>query len=330
MTDPLIQLTTRRENFRLRDTFAISRGAKDSVDVVLVELQREGLTGNGEAVPNPRYSQTSESTVDEIHGAASTILNGCTHETLIEELPANAARNGVDAAMWHLEARDSGQPVWQLAGLPEPQPVLGTCTLSMDSPTRMAEAARQFSDYPLLKLKLGKDDAVECVKAVRGARPDARLIVDANEAWDIDMLDEYVPQLASLDVECIEQPLPAEKDEVLASRNYEIPLCADESFLVADDLPDLVDRYDIFNIKLDKTGGLTAAIDVAQSIRDAARQIMIGSMMSTSLSLAPAMLLAHDAVYVDLDSPIWLEEDRVGGLGCVNGICQPAKPLLWG
>ncbi len=326
----MIQLDARHESWPLRSSFSISRGSKTSVDVIVVELGESGIRGHGEAVPYPRYDQTIEQTIDSIHEVAQDIRNGISRNELIEILPANAARNALDCAMWDFEAKRSKQPAWKIAGLPKPKPVVGAYTISMGDPDSMAQAARKARQFPLLKLKLGVAAVAESVTAVRNACPGSRLVVDANEAWDIDQLDELMPQLAELRIEAIEQPLPAGKDEELATRDYPIPLCADESFFDSAELDSLSGHYQIFNIKIDKTGGLTHAIRTAAAIRQSGKEIMIGSMMATSLALAPAMLLAYNAAIVDLDSPLWLTSDRAGGIRYENGVFLPAERTLWG
>ncbi len=326
----MIKLSARHENWRLREEFATSHGPKNSVNLVVVDLNENGVSGHGEAVPYPRYEQSVEQTLDAISDVTRDIQNGVTRDELRKLIPANAARNALDCAMWDLEGKQRELPVWRLAGLPQPKSVTGVYTLSLNTPENMAEQARSVRNFPHLKLKLNAAEVIESVQAVRTARPDARLIVDANEAWDIDTLDSVEPKLSDLGVEAIEQPLPAKDDAVLESRNYTIDLCADESFFVAADVQRLTNRYNTFNIKLDKSGGLTEAIDTAKEIEKHGLNIMIGSMMSTSLSLAPAMLLTHNAKIVDLDSPVWLQVDRIGGLQFKDGHFSPAKSTLWG
>ncbi len=326
----MIQLNARHENWPLRDKFSISRGSRSSVDVVVVELNKSGTLAHGEAVPYARYEQTVEQTLDAISDIAEDIRNGMSRDDLIRALAPNAARNALDCALWDLEAKAGGTPVWKLGRLPKPKPVVGAYTVSMAPPEDMARSSLEVSHYPLLKLKLGESMALESVEAVRRACPETRLIVDANEAWTIQMLDDLMPRLVELGIETIEQPLPAGADEILESREYEIPLCADESFFDTDDLARLSNCYEIFNIKLDKTGGLTHAVRIAEQIRRRNKQIMVGSMMATSLSLAPAMLLTHDAAFVDLDSPLWLDADREGGIQYRDGLFEPAQRTLWG
>ncbi len=318
------------EVWDLRNSFSISRGSKSSVDVVTVAVTRNGCRGVGECVPYARYQQTVSDTLNTIGAVDRECLGELTRRYLNEKLPPTAARNALDCALWQLESRECGKPVWQIAGLPEPKPICGVYSLSLEPPDKLAKAAVEKRNFPLLKIKLGKLEVVESVKAVRDACPDSRIIVDANEAWDFDALQTYLPELKTLQVEMIEQPLHATEDHLLENLESDIPLCADESFHVAGDLERLCPRYDMFNIKLDKTGGLTEAIRAVSQIKAAGKDFMVGSMMSTSYSLAPAMLLAQDAKYVDLDSSVWLREDRANGIRFIDGTLYPADAVLWG
>ena len=318
------------ENWVLRDTFAISRGSKDSVDVVVVEIEDDSFVGVGEALPYVRYQQSTGQTLKQISQIAHASVQNLTRESLRRNFPPNAARNALDCALWDLEAKKSGKPVWQLAKLPPPGMIPGVCSLSMEKPQKLADSAKMRSEFPVLKIKLGNELVIESVEAVRNVRPDATLIIDANEAWDFDTFRSYLPELEKLGVEMIEQPLSASEDVELELLESKIPICADESFHLSSDLERLHNRYDIFNIKLDKSGGLTEAIEASRQIIAAGKEIMVGSMLATSLSLAPAVLLAHNARYVDLDSSIWLSNDRPGGVQFTNGIISPAERTLWG
>ena len=318
------------ENWPLRDTFSISRGSKSSVDVVVVQIESESCIGMGEALPYGRYNQTIDQTLNLISEITETLGDGLSRESLKNAYPPSAARNALDCALWDLEAKITDTPVWQLADLPLPGELKGVCSLSMNHPDKLAESALAKEDFPILKIKLGNELVIESLEAVRAARQDAVLIVDANEAWDITSFQAYIPELIQLGIEMIEQPLPACADEALDLIECDIPLCADESFHVGSDLNSLKNRYNIFNIKLDKTGGLTEAIEAVHEITAAGKEIMVGSMMATSLSLAPAVLLAHNARYVDLDSSIWLLKDRQGGVRFRNGMIAPADRTLWG
>ncbi len=319
-----------REQWNLRSPFSISRGSKSFVEVVKVIVTRNELTGTGECVPYARYEQNVTNTLQTISRIERICGGKLDRDYLNENFSPSSARNALDCALWQLESMESGRPVWQIAGLQQPKSIPGVYSLSLEPPEGLAKSALARQNYPLLKIKLGKDQVIESVKAVRDVCPDHRIIVDANEAWDFKSLNVYLPRLVDLGVEMIEQPLHATKDHQLERMESEIPLCADESFHVSEDVDRLCARYDMFNVKLDKTGGLTEAIKTVERIKTAGKSIMIGSMMSTSYSLAPAMLLAQDAVYVDLDSSVWLEEDHPDGVGFIDGILHPAKTSLWG
>jgi len=245
-------------------------------------------------------------------------------------MAAGAARNALDVALWDLEAKRSGSSVWALAGIAEPHPVVTAYTLSVDTPERMAAAAREEAHRPLLKLKLTGAGDLERVRAVRAGAPQATLIVDANEAWTLDHLRDYAPALAALGVALIEQPLPAGQDAALAGLPRPVPLCADESCHTSADLAALAGRYDYVNIKLDKTGGLTEGLRLLHAARAQGFKIMVGCMIGSSLAMAPAMLLAQDAEFVDLDAPLLLARDRQPGLRYEGSTVYPPKPNLWG
>ncbi len=318
------------ETWPLKNSFSISRGSKSSVDVVIVKIEDGASTGYGEAVPYRRYDQDVKGTLDTIQQIARENANRLSHDILRQQYPPSAARNALDCALWDLEAKQADTPVWKLVDLPAPAPLIGAYSLSLEPPEQLAENARDFSSFPLLKIKLGKEQVVESVAAVRETCPRTRIIIDANEAWDIDLLQRVLPDLKMLAVELIEQPLPAAADSMLEEIDCIVPLCADESFHCLEDLERLADRYDYFNIKLDKTGGLSTALELTKRVKAIGKQIMVGSMMSTSLGLAPAMLLAYDAAFVDLDSSMWLAEDRPYGIRFENGILHPANRRLWG
>jgi L-Ala-D/L-Glu epimerase len=252
------------------------------------------------------------------------------HRQLGVLLPPGAARNALDCALWDLEAKRAGRRAWGLAGVPEPRPVPTAYTLSLDAPDRMAAAARAVPHLRLLKLKLGGAGDPERLAAVRASRPDARLVADANEAWTPDMLVPFLDAAALAGVDLVEQPLPAGADEALAGVAHPVPICADESAHTSADLEDLVGRYDAVNIKLDKTGGLTEALVMAREARARGFRIMVGSMVATSLAAAPALLLAEDADWVDLDGPLLLARDRDPGLLIEDGLIHPPPPELWG
>jgi L-alanine-DL-glutamate epimerase-like enolase superfamily enzyme len=281
-------------------------------------------------VPYPRYGESVEGVVAAIEAMRDAITEGTDRDTLRERMPAGAARNALDCALWDLEAKRRGTPVWWLAGLETPMPLTTAYTISLDEPEAMGRAAHEQANRPLLKLKLTGEDDLARVRAVRDAAPESRLIVDANEAWTPDVFAEMSPTLAALGVELIEQPLPADRDESLAELPHPVPVAADESCHTSADVPALAGRYDVVNIKLDKTGGLTEALRMAEIARDVGLGIMVGCMVGTSLGVAPATLLGPVARYVDLDAPLLLARDRTEGLRFEGSTLLPAERELWG
>jgi L-alanine-DL-glutamate epimerase-like enolase superfamily enzyme len=324
-------LTVRAERWKLARPFAISRGTKTEAEVVVVEIADGAARGCGESVPYPRYGESVEGTIAQIEGVAGRIAEGLDREALLAAMPAGAARNAVDAALWELEAKQAGRSVWEIAGLPAPpHPVTTAFTISLDTPEAMGEAARHEAHRPLLKLKVTGEGDLDRVRAVRAGAPDARIIVDANEGWTADHLADYGPALAALGVVLIEQPLPAGKDEALRGIPHPVPLCADESCHVAADLDALVGKYEFVNVKLDKTGGLTEALRLVAAARARGLRVMVGCMVGTSLAMAPALLPAQDAEIVDLDGPLLLAADRQPGLRFDGSLVHPPQPGLWG
>ncbi len=318
-----VSLSIAVEHWPIRGSFTISRGSKTEAAVVVVTLTDGAYSGRGECVPYARYGETVESVVTQIESLRPQLEAGLDRAALQQALPAGAARNAIDCAMWGLESRRAGRSVAALAGLPEPQPVLTAYTISLDTPEVMAARARDADDYPLLKLKLGVSDVVQTMQAVRAARPHAKLIVDANESWPINDLPDYLKAAYDCGIEMIEQPLPAGKDAALADIAHPVVLCADESAHTWNDLVGLKNRYEAVNLKLDKTGGLTEALATKAEAERLGFKIMIGCMVSTSLAIAPAFLLTAGAAWVDLDGPLLLERDRAGGVTCHQGILRP-------
>ena len=319
-----------RESWPIAGNFSISRGSKTAADVIVVELERAGKRGHGECVPYARYGETLEHTEAALEGIRGQVEAGLDRESLASLLRAGAARNAIDCALWDLEAKLSGIPAWRATGLSEPQPAVTAFTISLGAPQAMGAAAAAAHDRPLLKLKLGGDDNLERVQAVREGAPKARLIVDANEGWSPEQVESLTPDLARLGVELIEQPLPAGKDEALSEIRSAVPLCADESFHGADDLAVIAGRYQMVNIKLDKTGGLTEALKITEAARKMGLEIMVGCMVGTSLAMAPAALLAGAARYVDLDGPLLLARDRSPGMIYEGSVMYPPPSDLWG
>ena len=325
------ELAVRRESWPLAGVFRISRGARTVARTVLVELRDDESLGRGECVPYARYGETVDCVVDAIEGMRSEIERNLTRDELADAMPPGAARNAVDCALWDLEAKQSRRRAWErLAGGP-PGSVVTAYTLSIDEPAAMREAAVRHASRPLLKVKLDGDRVTERVAAVRAGAPGARIIVDANEAWTADILDACLPELARLGVDLVEQPLPAGADEALADIERTVPIAADESCHTHDDIPDLSGRYDVVNIKLDKAGGLTEALGLREAAVGAGLDIMVGCMLGTSLAMAPALLVARGARFVDLDGPLLLARDREPGLAYhPDGRVDPPPPELWG
>jgi L-alanine-DL-glutamate epimerase-like enolase superfamily enzyme len=314
----------------MRGTFRISRGARTETPTVIAEIEASGAVGRAECVPYPRYGESSDSVLAEIESVRPAIEAGMERAALQDALPAGAARNALDCALWDLEAKESGKRVWELAGIEPPPPVTSAMTLSLDTPQNMAEAARASAHLPLLKLKVTGDGDLERVTAVRRGAPDSRLIVDANEGWRPPMLDSLLPALAELGVELVEQPLPAAGDDVQLGRRFAIPLCADEACHTRADLDRLQDRYPMINIKLDKSGGLSEALALVHEARARGFRIMVGCMVGSSLAMAPALLLTPFAEYVDLDGPLLLARDCQPGLNYDGVIVHPPEAELWG
>jgi L-Ala-D/L-Glu epimerase len=319
-------ISVRAESFRLAEVFTIARGSRTEARVLTVAVTRGGVTGRGECVPYARYGESVESVATQIEGLPGDI----TREALQTALPAGAARNAVDCALWDLEAKAAGRRVWELARLPAPGPLVTAFTLSLDAPEKMRAAAAKNAHRPLLKIKLGTPDDMPRLEAVRAGAPDASIIVDANEGWTAEVYADLAPHLLRLGVQMVEQPLPAGEDAVLAEIERPLPVCADESCHDRASLPALKGKYDMINIKLDKTGGLTEAL----ALRDAARAegfaVMVGCMVGTSLAMAPAVLVAQGAAVVDLDGPLLLAEDRDPALRYDAAGVHPPEPALWG
>jgi L-alanine-DL-glutamate epimerase-like enolase superfamily enzyme len=325
-----LSLSVRTERWPIAGRFAIARGAKTEADVVVAELSDGGVTGRGECVPYARYGETIAGVAAAIEAMRAKLADGLDLAALQRAMPAGAARNALDCAFWDLAAKASGKPIHDLAGLPPPRALVTAYTISLDAPDAMAEAARKASSRKLLKVKLGGGDDAARIRAVRAAAPGAELIVDANEGWRADDLGENFAACAAAGVTLIEQPLPADDDGALASIARPIPVCADESVHDRASLASLAGKYDAVNIKLDKTGGLTEALLMARDAERLRFSIMVGCMVATSLSMAPAMLVAQRARVVDLDGPLLLARDREHGLRYEDSLVHPATRELWG
>lgn len=313
----------------LRAEFAISRGAKTHAETIRVRITEGSAAGRGECVPYARYGETPESVMAAIEGVRGHIEDGLDLAGLQTALPAGAARCALDCALWDLGAKLTGEPVWRHAGLPEPKPLETAITISLAAPEAMAEAAR-MAPGTLLKVKLGGPDDLARVEAVHRARPQARLILDANEGLAADTFPGIAKAAARLGVVLIEQPFPAGKDEALIRRPGPVALCADESAHTSADIQALARCYDAVNVKLDKAGGLTEALAMVRAARQSGMGVMIGCMIAGSLSMAPAVLLAGLADAADVDGPLWLAEDIADGLTFANGHVSPPTPALWG
>ncbi len=327
----MIHLSTRHESWPIRGSFTISRGTKTSAEVVTVTVNDGANRGRGECVPYARYGESIDSVIGLIEGLRPDIESGLDRESLQTALPAGAARNAIDCALWDLEAKRAGKSIWQLLHVAEPAHGLTTAyTLSLDTPGNMCKAAIANAGRPLLKLKLGGVGDVERVRAVREGSPNAELIIDANEAWDTEFYASIIPQLIDLNVVMIEQPFKTRDDDILASIERPITICADESCHDSGSLDALVGKYDMINIKLDKTGGLTEALRLKDLAASENMQVMVGCMLATSLAMAPAIVVGQGASIVDLDGPLLLEADRDDGLVYENSKILPLSTKLWG
>jgi L-alanine-DL-glutamate epimerase-like enolase superfamily enzyme len=323
-------LTARIERWPITGAFTISRGSKTEAVTVVAEISHGGHTGRGECVPYPRYGETPEATLAAVLAAQERLRKGLSREALQRALPAGAARNALDCALLDLEAKARGQRVWELLGRPAPRPCTTAFTISLGTPEAMAAATAKAASRPLLKIKLGGDGDAERIAAVRSQAPESELIVDANEAWTPANLEHNLAACAAVGVTLVEQPLPAGQDEALAGIRRPMAVCADESVHDRASLEGLRQRYDAINIKLDKTGGLTEALAMADAAQALGFEIMVGCMVGTSLAMAPAMLLTPQARFVDLDGPLLLAADRDDGLRYDGSTIYPPEPALWG
>jgi len=321
-----VKITVTPDTFRLAQVFTISRGSRTEAKVLTVRVSDGGVTGWGECVPYARYDETLDSVTAQI-AALPDVLS---RAALYDLLPAGAARNAVDCALWDLEAKRAGQRVWDLAGLPEPGPEITAYTLSLDTPDAMREQAAKNAHRPLLKIKLGTPDDMPRLEAVRAGAPKAKIILDANEGWSAEVYADLAPHLVRLGVALVEQPLPAAQDDALIGMARPVPVCADESCHDRTSLPHLKGKYDVVNIKLDKTGGLTEALALKQAAMAEGYDIMVGCMIGSSLAMAPATLVAQRAMVTDLDGPLLLAEDREQPLTFDEAGVHPPAAALWG
>jgi len=321
-----MQIEVTHDVFKLAQVFTISRGSRTQADVLSVTIRDELHAGVGECVPYARYGETLDTVISEITRLPADV----TREALQELLPAGAARNAVDCALWDLAAKRSGKRIWDILGMAVPLPELTAYTLSLDTPEKMEQQARANAHRPLLKIKLGTPDDMVRLEAVRRGALDARIIVDANEGWTAEVYADLAPHLIRLGVQMVEQPLPAGDDDMLAEIARPLPVCADEACHDRASLPKLKGKYDMVNIKLDKTGGLTEALALKQAALAQGYDVMVGCMVGSSLAMAPATLLAQGVAFTDLDGPLLLAEDRDTPLLFDDKGVHPPAAALWG
>jgi len=317
------------ERYPIAGKFTISRGSKTEALVIVCEISHEGKLGRGECVPYARYGESIESVSAQIEAVRGALENGATRQEIQTIMPAGAARNAVDCALWDLEAKISGKSVADLLGT-SARPLETAITVSLGTPAEMAESTAKVAHYPLIKVKMGGDDDIARIQAVANAAPNSRIIIDANEGWTNDNIIENMRAAANAGVVLIEQPLPADKDEILSRIERPVIICADESVHTSVGLEDLAKRYDAVNIKLDKAGGLTEGLIMREKATALGLQIMVGCMVGTSLGMAPAVLLAQKANVVDLDGPLLLAQDRVPGLHYDGALVYPPEAAVWG
>jgi len=324
-----IRLTAKVERFPTAGAWTISRGSVTEVEVVTAEASLDGQTGRGECRPYPRYDEFPEGVVADIEAVAPDLGDDPAID-LGPLMPAGAARNAVDCALWDLRAKLTGRRVWQLAGVAEPKPLITAYSLSLDEPAKMKEKAAANAHRPLLKVKLGGEGDLERIRAVRAGAPKARIIVDANEGWTPESYDKLAPEFVRLGVAMVEQPLPAWEDGPLINMKRTLPVCADEACHDTESLQKLLGKYDMVNIKLDKTGGLTEALKLKAAAERMGFKVMVGCMLASSLAMAPAVLVGQGAEIVDLDGPLLLAADRDHPLTYDAQGVHPSAPELWG
>jgi len=323
-------LSATKRSFKLHEPFVISRGSKTTSEVVIVHIQEGTQVGRGEANGVRYHGENPDMMLVQIGGVAERINAGASRRELLDLLPAGGARNAIDAALWDLEAKLAGIPAWRLAGVARPTSLVTNLTISIRSIADYEQRARALANYSWLKVKVGNDAPLEAVRAVRRGAPDAHLVVDANQAWSVDTLMRLAPVLAELRVDLLEQPISGADDEALLGLKFPIPICADEPVNTIADLPRLIGRYDFINIKLDKAGGLTAALELAYAARAAGLRLMVGCMVASSLAMAPAMLVGTLCEVVDLDGPLLQSEDWPDAIEYRDGRMSEPSPRLWG
>ena len=314
----------------MKEPFVIARGTRHTAEVIVVELAEQGIVGRGEASGVPYRGEIPETMMADIERIRPSIEAGADRIDLLRLLPAGGARNAVDAALWDLQARLTGLRAWQRAGMAQGAAVTTNLTIGIRSIAAYEQAAARLADHPWIKVKVDGTNPLQAVKAVHRGAPQAKLVVDANQSWSVADVRSYAPELAGLGVSLLEQPVAAGRDDELEGLQCPVPICADESIQTVDDLPRLIGRYDFINIKLDKTGGLTAALDLARAAQGAGLRLMSGCMAGSSLAMAPAMVLAQLCEINDLDAPWLQEEDWPGGIVYKQGVMAPPWPDFWG
>jgi len=325
-----VKFSAHLEHWQLAQPFRIAGKEWRMSPALVVELKQAGVVGRGEGQGVFYLGETAESMLEQVEGVAGRVESGISREELLDELPPGGARNALDCALWDLEAKLAERTIWELTGI-EPRPVTTVFTIGIEStPEAMAEKAAAAEDYPVLKIKLDADRPVERLTAIRRARPDARLVADANQAWDAALLEEVLPACSDLGLAMLEQPLPRGGDSALGGLDSPVTLAADESCLHSGELEAAASRYGMVNIKLDKTGGLTEALRLARDARELGLQLMVGNMVGTSLAMAPSFVVAQLCDFVDIDGPLLLKHDRHGGLSYRGGVVHVFSPSLWG
>jgi L-alanine-DL-glutamate epimerase-like enolase superfamily enzyme len=325
-----MQVRFSRVDWEYKSLFRISNWSKTHARTVVVELQDGAVTARGEGIGVFYHDETPETVLDQLSDVANDLRNGISRAELQQRLPPGGARNAADCALWELEAKRAGRRAWELAGLQSVHPIETDYTLGLDTPEAMARSAAALPRFRVLKIKLAGDSDVDRVRAIRAARPDAEIIVDANQGWNERQLHEYTPELAKLGVRLIEQPLAMGQDDALAAYDSPVPFCADESCQTSESLPALNGKYQYINIKLDKTGGLTEALRLARAAQAQGFKLMVGCMGGTSLSMAPAFIIGQSCEFVDLDGPLLLKSERPAGIRYEGGRMQIPASTVWG
>ncbi len=324
------KVSTLLEKWPLKKPFIISRSARSETSTITVSIQDGMHRGCGECVPNSRYGESIDSTIEQMKTVEQELSDGLNREELNDIMPAGTARNAIDCALWDLDTKLSGKNVATMSGLDWPVAIETVQTISILSPQKMHEEAKTLSNFPIIKVKMNSELVLERVRAVHAGAPNSKLLIDANESWTIELLKHVTPYLTDLNVQMIEQPLHADDDLALTDYQSQLPIFADESCHSTSDLPALKHKYQGINIKLDKTGGLTEAIALEKAAHRQGYQIMVGCMLSTSLGIAPAMFIAGRAQFVDIDAPALLKKDRKYGIQINQGKASALNPLLWG